>query len=141
MPKWMKIVLGVLLLLMVLGGIAAAFAVRWARENFAALRSEAAVIDADARRFAQGKDAEACVVEALRRADACDGVMCEAKARVFLSRCLVVTGVPPQLCAGIPSGITARARWQAEACAARGRANDPRCMQILGAVADHCRQP
>lgn len=140
MPAWLKVIIGVFLVLMILGGVGAFFAVRWLRGEAGNMKEAAEAIDNEARAFAQGKDAEACVAESLARVDRCGGgVLCQVKTRIFLSRCLAAAKVPADFCAGVPTGITAAARWQADECVRRGRPNDQACMQVMMGLVEHCR--
>ena len=140
MPGWLEIVIGVFLLLVIIGGAGAFFAVRWLRGEAGNMKEAAEAIDREARAFAQGRDAEACLAESLARVDRCGGgMLCQVKTRVFLSRCLAAVEVSPQFCAEVPSGIMDAAKWQAEECARRGRPNDQACMQVMMGVVEHCR--
>lgn len=136
----MKVIIGVFVVLMIVGGVGAFFAVRWLRGGAASLKEAAQAIDQEARAFARGKDAEACVAESFARLKRCDGgVLCQAKTRTFLSRCLDAAAVPAEFCAQVPEGIIAAGRWQAEECVRRGKTGDQACIQLMGAVAMHCR--
>lgn len=140
MPGWMKVIVGVFVVLLILGGIGAFFAVRWLRGGAASLKEAAQAVDREARTFAEGKDAEACIAESFARIARCDGgILCQAKTRAFLTRCLDVVPPSPELCAQVPTGAIAAGRWGAEECARRGKAGDQGCIQIMGAVAMHCR--
>jgi hypothetical protein len=140
MPGWLKVVIGVFLVLTILGGVGAFFAVRWLRGEAASMKEAAEAMDREARAFAQGKNAEACVAESLARVDRCGGgVLCQVKTRVFLSRCLAAVEVPADFCADVPTGITAAAKWQADECARRGRPNDQACMQVMMGLVEYCR--
>lgn len=142
MPAWVKVVLGIILVGFVLLLVGAIIAARWVRTRADNLKKQGEALIAEAQEFGRGKDADACVVETLERLRACEGFICEAKAKVFLQKCLTTANVKPELCRGIPpqSEIMASARWQIAECERRGWGNNQRCMRTIGALQMYCAE-
>jgi hypothetical protein len=134
------IVFGVLVALVM---IAVAGVVWWFSANkdkFIALGKEA---DEAAVAFAATHDQDACVEEGFKKVDACDGVMCQAGAKIFVERCIARAEKKPGFCDGVPppNEIMQTVRWVQEQCPKRGRrADDQRCQQIMQAVPPACHR-
>lgn len=129
--------LGVVLLgLALIGGVAA-----WLYGNSDRLAEEGKAAMHDGAHFGGGKEAPACVDEALRRLKEQDlGIIGEATNKVFLEACLDVTKRPAGFCDGVPprDEILKSASWLLSRCEAAGRANDQPCTRLLGAVQESC---
>lgn len=93
--------------------------------------------------FARGRDADACVDEALRRASMGDGVavLREAEARSFLAACLRVARPTHAACSAVPPRADRGAfePWARGACA--GRAPSDVCFRLIGEVQRACQRP
>jgi len=142
MPKWVKVVLIIVVvgfLALVAGVIVAA---RWVRSQGTNLQEQGKKLAEDALAFGEGKEPEACIAEGLVRLSNCPGFICEAKINVFLAGCLRAANDATELCAGVPPQveIMATVNWQLEECKRRGWANNQRCTRMLGAVQTHCAQ-
>ena len=140
MPTWLKVILiivAVFIALIVGGGY---IGYRWILSHQGEIRKQAAQVRADADEFARGKDANACIAEAFARVDRCDGIMCEARTKLFLSDCLEKTGVTPDICAAVPrrGQIIDSARWAVAECARRGRGEDQRCTRLIVELQEQC---
>lgn len=143
MPKWVKVVLIIVLvgfIALVAGVIVAA---RWVRIKGARLQEQGKVLVSEAEEFGRGKEAGVCVAEALRRLQTCPGFICEAKVKVFLTSCLQSADESTELCNGVPSPkeLMDGARWQMAECQRRGfEGTDQRCMRTVSTVQIHCAQ-
>ncbi len=134
------ILLGVVVLIgvLVVGG-----AVWWFSANKERLVAMGREAEADATEFAPGHDQDACVGEALRKTDACDGIMCEAKTKIFLERCIRKATSTPGFCDGVPQQgeIMKTVTWVQEQCTKRGRAaDDQKCSRVMQGVPLACQQ-
>src|SRR5947207_2192143 len=111
MPTWLKVTLMLVVLSMALL-IATIFVGYRAMQR---LTDDAQTITADASRFAQGKEAPACVNEAVARAVSCakGDALCLMRAQMFLMNCVDHARMPPNYCASIPARNTfqIRNRW------------------------------
>jgi hypothetical protein len=141
-PWWVivLIVFGVfsLLGLLVIGGI-----VWWVASNKDRLVAEGKVSVSEAEAFAASHDQNACVDESLRKMGACDGIMCEAQSKVFLTMCLQRAERSPALCEGVPPAkeILKTSSWVVDECRRRGKGTDQRCTRLLQAVPQVCHNP
>lgn len=81
----------------VLGGL------RWVKQREAEVRRELASALSEGQAYGAGQEQQGCQREALRRIEACKGlVLCENKAKAFLKGCLGPAQPTPGLCAGAP---------------------------------------
>src|SRR5262249_24351088 len=142
MPTWLKVIMIIVLVLILIVVALGFIGYRWVQSHKGEFEAQGAAMRADAAQFAQGKDAGACVTEALSAVDRCDGITCEAKTKLFLGYCLQKTGTPPDFCAGVPkrTEFIASAKWAIAECARRGHANDQRCTRIILAVQEECEK-
>lgn len=93
------------------------------------------------RAYAVSATDQACVPEALRRADECRaGAMCTVKEQAFLNACLEGAAVTPELCEGVPekTRYTLSERWREAVCADLGRKKDFPCTQIVRVLQRTC---
>ncbi len=126
-------------LLATCGGAAA-----WLYANSDRLAEQGKATMREGAHFGGGKDAPACVDEALRRLYASDlGIIGEATNKVFLEACLDVAKRPPGFCDGAPprGEILKSADWLLERCQAAGHPNDQPCTRLLGAIQERCLEP
>ena len=140
MPTWLRVILIIVLVLILAVAVAAFIGYRWVESHKGAFKVDGAALIADAARVSQGRDANACVTEALSRADRCDSTLCQAQTKVFLGLCLSKTGTPPDFCAGVPKRtyFFESTKWPMAECARRGRPNDQRCAMVILAVQEEC---
>jgi hypothetical protein len=96
----------------------------------------------EASTFAHGREAPACVDEAVARAVKCNkaDAFCLMRAQIFLTNCVDHARIPPDFCASVPArnGLQIRNRWSAEECARRGHPGDARCNQMLESLQIIC---
>lgn len=124
------------LVLATCGGVVA-----WFYGNSEALAEQGKAAMRDGAHFGGGKDANACVDEALRRLRELDlGFIGEATNKVFLEACLDVASRPAGFCDGVPprDEILQSAGWLLARCEALGRPDDQPCTRLLGAVQESC---
>ena len=140
MPTWLKVTLMIIMAFVLLLAGTLFFVYRWVEAHTGEYQGQGAALLADAAQFSQGKDANACVTEALSRAERCDSTLCEARAKVFLGLCLSKTGTPPDFCAGVPKRtyFFESGEWPKAECARRGHPNDQRCARVILAVQEEC---
>jgi hypothetical protein len=140
MPTWLKVILIIVAIFIALLVGAGFIGYQWIESHKGEIEASAKAVRADATQFSQGKDAEACIAEALNRVDRCDGIMCEVKTKLFLDICTEKTGVPAQVCATIPkrTDFIDSAKWALAECARRGRANDQRCTRLVPVLQERC---
>ena len=97
----------------------------------------------DGHDFGLEADMDACIVEALDRAETCRGqMMCTVKEQAFLLACLERASRSPASCQDVPD-TTLRVRseeWQAAVCVEHGREGDPACAQIVRVVQRACKK-
>ena len=70
----------------------------------------------------------------------CDGILCEAKTKIFLTKCVAASNVPEGFCASIPKRgeIIATAQWSLAECARRGHGGEQRCTRVITGLQDYC---
>ena len=133
-------------LFVVVGACALLFAtcggiVAWLAANADRLTEQGKAAMHDGAHFGGGKQAPACVEEALRRLEQADlGIVGEATNKVFLEACLDVAARPPGFCDGVPprDQILTSATWAMDRCAQGGRANSQPCTRLVGAIQEKC---
>lgn len=89
--------------------------------------------------FGRGKEAPACVDEALGRLGGSPGIVAEATNKVWLAACLKSARVPAGYCDDVPprNEIMRSATWALERCAELGREDQP-CTRLVGAIQERC---
>ena len=140
MPTWAKVLLVLFIGGILLAGVAVFFGIRWARREFRQIKNDGPRLVAEAKDFGRGKEGEACVVESLARLDRCDGFICEAKTKLFLSTCLTTANVSEDFCKDVPrhGEILKTATWAQAECARRGASNPQRCSRLITGIQDRC---
>lgn len=140
MPTWAKVLLVVLVAGILCAGVAIFVGIRWARREFRQIKQDGPRMVAEAKDFGRGKVGEACVVESMSRLGACDGFICEAKTKMFLSNCLSTATVPPEFCNDVPrhGEILKTATWAQSECTRRGASDVTRCTRVITAIQDYC---
>jgi len=143
MPKGLKIALFILGVLILLGGGCVAAIAMWVQSNLPEIEKMGKVVTAEGEAFGAESDGTGCVTEALRRGDACDGIMCEAGASIFLRSCLDAATVAPEFCEGVPStdSIIGSVRFRLAKCEEVGASNVDRCGRIVDSIQEYCHQP
>ncbi|HEX2062599.1 MAG TPA: hypothetical protein VHK90_17800 [Thermoanaerobaculia bacterium] len=141
MPTWLKVILVILAIGCVLVAVGVVVAARYIKQNAPQWREQGEVVRAEGIAFGRGKEANACVDEAMARLQRCDDLMmCEVRTKLFLSACLGAATRPEGFCSGVPKRdeILASAQWAVRECARRGQANSQRCTRVIAAVQEVC---
>jgi len=135
--KVLLITLGALVALVAAVGVAGYLWLRANRDRLVALGRGART---EGEAFGRGRTSSDCETESLARGDACEGLLCEAGAQIFLEACLRTAAEPPGYCDLVPSQhkIIESARFALSRCASAGRPGDKRCGRIVQAVQRHC---
>ncbi len=94
---------------------------------------------AEARTFAAGVEAAACVDEIYGRRRACLEPSCVALVPMFADSCFEVATRSPGLCDGVPSDLESVVSifWRADTCAER-KQNNSACSATLASLQRHC---
>jgi hypothetical protein len=140
MPTWAKVLLILFVGGIICAGVAVYFGIRWARREFHQIRNDGPRLVREAQDFGRGKDGEACVVESLTRLDRCDGFICEAKTKMFLTTCLTTANVTADFCKDVPrhGEIMKTATWAQAECSRRGASDQQRCTRLITGLQDRC---
>jgi hypothetical protein len=84
-----------------------------------------------AQLFGKGRTAEACITEALARADKCRGGLCDVEAQDFLAWSLNQAGDRNVFCKSIQGSVSAQDQWVEDQCRRRGRAAQGNCLTAM----------
>lgn len=142
MPKWLKVVLVLLGVVVLLCGVSSAGAYWWFTENKDKLKGVGERAKQEGAAFAYRSNAEGCVDEGLRRLQERSGIVDQAEHKLFLKACLEKVSLPPEFCADVPprKEIIASASWAVERCLAKGRTQDQECARLMQAVQEACQK-
>jgi hypothetical protein len=142
MPGWLKVILIIVLILIALLVGAGFIGYHWIKTHAPELKAQGEKVRADAVAFGTGKTPEACVDEAFARLSRCDGIVCEAMTKIFLTRCVAASNVPEGFCASIPrhTEFIASAKWAMGECARRAHSGDQRCTRVIAGLQDYCER-
>ncbi|MBM4778728.1 MAG: hypothetical protein GQE15_13575 [Archangiaceae bacterium] len=140
MPKWLKILLLVMVGLVLLCGLGVGGVAWWFNANKDRLREDGKRIMAEAKAFGSTTDADGCVKESLRRLESADGFVAQAEQKVFLRACLENTLARPDFCEGVPSmnELMKAATWSVANCNDRGAKDPQACGRLIQAVMEFC---
>jgi hypothetical protein len=140
-PRWWVWVLVMFGVLLFLGAIFVGAIVWWVSANKDRLLAEGKQTMAEAEAYAADHDQRACVDEGLRRLDVCDGLVCESKAKVFVSTCIKKAQATAGFCEGVPakSQIIDTSLWVIDECVRQGRqSDDSSCHRFMQALPEAC---
>ena len=143
MSKPLKVILIVLGALVVLGGAVVGGLVWWFASNQDEFRRMAMEAQAEGEQIGSGTTDRGCINEGLRRAEACGGFICEARAGIFLRFCLQSAKVDAAFCRDVPTkdSIMEAAKWRVSFCLDKRAADVERCGRVLDAVQKYCHEP
>ena len=141
MPKWLKVILVLLAVVVLLCGLSSGGLYFWANKNGARLKRESEKAKRDGASFAWKSDAGGCVDEGLRRLGEHNGIIDQAENNLFLKACLGQAKRPDGFCTGVPAHgeIMAAASWALERCAAKGKPKDQDCARLMQVVQTACQ--
>lgn len=140
MPKWLKVVLIVLGVLVLLCGLSGLGAWSWYGANKDKLKGVSERAKKEGAAFAFNRTDDACLDEALRRLSSRSGIIDQAEHKLFLKACLEKAARSPDFCTGVPprSELMAFAHWAVERCAAKGKPGDQDCSRLMQSVQEAC---
>jgi len=140
MPGWLKVILVIVLIVVALLVAAGFIGYRWIQRHTPELKAQGEKVRADAAAFGKDKTPDACVDEAFARLRRCDGIVCQAMTKIFLTRCVAASNVPADFCSTIPrrDRIIDSVKWSLAECARRGHRADQQCTQIITGLQDYC---
>lgn len=139
--RWWVVLLvafGVIALIGILGVVGVVW---WFSANKDRLLAAGKEGTAEAATYAASHDQSACVDEGLRRVAMCDGIMCEAKEKIFTTACVQNATPSTGFCDNVPpaNAIMEVARWSVDECERRRQsARDQRCHRLVQAVPAAC---
>ena len=138
-----KIAIGVVAAVLVAGFATCGGVYVWLQANGERLQEEGKAVMKEGGGFGMGKDAAACVTEAVRRLPTLDGIIAEATNKVFLESCLKTARVDAPFCEGVPprNEIMQSATWAVARCEALGKGGDQACSRLVGAIQERCLAP
>jgi len=139
-PTWAKVLLallGAFVLFIVAVGAGGYFYVNRHKNEWIA---EGKKVAEEGQAFGAGKEGSQCLDEALRRVRDCNGIMCEARVRLFLSSCLPSAAPSPPLCTNAPprSEMMRTAMWAVNECGSRGMIGSQPCTRLMREVQKYC---
>jgi hypothetical protein len=139
MPSWVKVLLAIFggfVLVIIVGGAGVFW---YVHHNRARLMASGRRLMAEGAAYGRGRDANACIEEALRRGERgfADGI----RANVFLNGCLKTATVPPEVCAPVPprNEIIRTSMWAAHECERRGHPGPP-CTNLMQQLQIRCEK-
>jgi hypothetical protein len=140
MPKWLKIVLGIVTVLVLICGVSAFVAMQWFENNKDRLKDLGDNAARNGGSWAMTHDANSCVEEALRQNDVENGMVAEAGHTMFMRSCLDKAKRPADFCDGVPpkSEFIATAQWTVKKCLALNRAGNQPCTRMVKAIQEVC---
>ena len=147
MPRWLKIVLGIAGALLALCLVTSAAGYLWLDQNKERLKGVGERATTEGHDFGDGRDAEACVDEALQRVAVRNGIVDQAEHKLFLKACLETAARAPEFCRDVPAKgelsaqtVLASAGWAIGRCTAKGKAQDQDCTRLMQVVQEACQR-
>ncbi|MGV3621254.1 MAG: hypothetical protein ACO1OB_10575 [Archangium sp.] len=140
MPKWLKIVLALLVFFVLLCGGLSAVGFYWFDANKERLKGVGDRAHAEAAEYAMTHNANDCVTAALGRLTQRNSIVDEAEHKIFLKACIEKAEKPAGFCTGVPvrSEIFASAEWAVEKCKTLGYAGSQPCGRLVQAIQEAC---
>lgn len=143
MPKWLKVVLVILGVVVLLCGLSSAGAYWWFTENKEKLKGVGERAKKEGVAFAYQRDGEACVDEGLRRLAERSGIIDQVEHKLFLKACLEKATRPAGFCDGVPplGEIIQSASWAVQRCIAKGKTDNQNCARMMQVLQEVCASP
>jgi hypothetical protein len=140
MPRWLKVILIVVGSGLVLLGLGVGAVVWWLQSHREELLASGKRAENEGQAFAQGKDSNGCLHEAVARLSTTSGISQEVTLRIFLTACLKAVPHEPALCVGVPeeSEIMQTVAWRVQTCKDQGKAGDDACARLMAGVQSAC---
>lgn len=141
MPKWLKIVLILVGVMLFACGLCGGGAFFWFNENKEKLKGVGDKAKQEGAAFAYRSNSEGCVDEALRRVTKDTSIVDQAGNKIFLKACLDKTERAPGFCDDVPprSELIVSAKWAVERCVEKGRVEDQVCARLMQVVQEACQ--
>jgi hypothetical protein len=147
MPRWLKLVLGLIGALLALCLVTAAAGFAWLDRNKDRLKGVGERATTEGQDFGDGRDAEACLDEALQRLAARNGIVDQAEHKLFLKACLATAARDAGFCRDVPAkgelsaqSVITSAGWAMGRCTARGKPQDQDCARLMQVVQEACQR-
>ena len=140
MPRWLKILL-IVAIVVVLGIVAVVgTGVIWWMRNKDALMARAKEVVAEGKEFGRHSDNQACVDEAISRYKRDPGFGSAMSNNFFLRSCLETSQPTPGFCESVPRAteFMKAAEWQLEQCRRVDLSQDSYCRQLFQPVQQFC---
>lgn len=140
MPKWLKIVLALLAVLLLLCGGASATVYFWFDANKDRLKGVGDRAHQEAEAYAYSHDADECVSAALGRLAQRSGIVDQAEHKIFLRACLEKAAKPDGFCDGVPArgALLDTAQWVVTKCKDLGYEGSQPCGRLVPAIQEAC---
>jgi hypothetical protein len=135
MPKWLKIVLIVVGVLILLGIVAIVVAVYYGRQVYQTNTTAG-------QEYGQKTDSAGCVSETIARYKPDRGIGKAIGLKFFLTGCLHASRPTPDFCRNVPraTDFSETGRWSLERCRAADLVDDQGCPQIFTGIIEYCEQ-
>ena len=142
MPRWLKILLIVAIVVVVLILGVVGTGVVWWMKNKDALMARAKEVVAEGKEFGGRNDNQACVDEALSRYKKEPGLSSLMSNNFFLRACLDASKPTEGFCESVPgpTEIMKSADWQLEQCRRVDLGKDSYCRQLFQPVQQFCEK-
>ena len=142
MPRWLKILLIVALVVVVLVLGVVGTGVVWWMKNKDALMARAKEVVAEGKEFGGRNDQQACVDETIRRYKKEPGFGSAMSNNFFLRGCLDASKPTDGFCDSVPKAteFMKSAEWQLEQCRRVDLAKDSYCRQLFQPVQQFCEK-
>lgn len=140
MPKWLKVVLALLVFFFLLCGGLSAAAYFWFDANKDRLKGVTERARSEGETYAATHDANECVSAALGKLTQRNSIIDEAEHKIFLRACVEKAERPSGFCTGVPvrTEIFASAQWAVEKCQTLGYAGSQPCGRLVQAIQEVC---
>lgn len=142
MPRWLKILLiiAIVVVLLIVGVIGTG--VFWWMKNKDALMARAKEVVAEGKEFGGRNDNQACVDEAVSRYKKEPGFGNAMSTNFFLRACLDASKPTTGFCESVPrtTEFIKSAEWQVEQCRRVDLAKDSYCRQLFQPVQQFCEK-
>ena len=140
MPRWLKIlVIIAIVVVLLVGGVIGAGVLWWMR-NKDALMARAKEVVAEGKEFGGRNDNQACVDEAIARYKRDPGFGSAMSNNFFLRSCLDASQPSAGFCDTVPRAteFMKSAEWQLDQCRRVGLSQDSYCRQLFQPVQQFC---
>lgn len=142
MPRWLKILLiiAIVVVLLIVGVVGTG--VFWWMKNKDALMTRAKEVVAEGKEFGGRNDNQACVDEAISRYKKEPGFGSAMSTNIFLRTCLDASKPTTGFCESVPSrsAFIKSAEWQLEQCRRVDLGKDSYCRQLFQPVQQFCEK-